>query len=588
MKFKAKNLVVLFFLIGLFLGYSAYAQTLFVPSGTSGISTSTVAGNVGIGTSAPNTKLEVAGAARFTGTNGFSIGADANRLRIQTSTTIPNQAFGFYGTSNAFEGIRVKQISVGGSFADLYAAPLNGMIVEGNVGIGTNDPKGKLHINGGHIVFEVGTSNPVIFTGTGTTDHNRFLTLANSPESGYGQASGLKAGAILISDSYSYANPDRNNLVVKGKIGIGTGTTIPNAALQIANGTAIIGGAPTTINNLNASLIVKSKDEQATTYPFYVGQQSGTDLLWVKGNGDAFLLGDVGIGISSPVAKLDVRGASNFQGGRLTQQGDLPNDNNAVFTNTSPTGYGLYSKGGLNTHYAFHFENQAGASIMYGGGDGNVGIGTTYPGAFKLYASGNTRFGGTATIGHSGGHYDEFGYNVGFTSTNDQYTYVVQDAAASIRMGYHGSIEFRTAPSMAANSPLTLTNRMIIKENGNVGIGTLDPGSFKLAVEGKVGASEVVVTLTRPWPDYVFEPRYDLPSLTELETYIKANKHLPEVPTAGEVEENGLNLGEMNALLLKKVEELTLYLIEQHKINEEQKKINKKLLEEIQKFEDRN
>ena len=73
------------------------------------------------------------------------------------------------------------------------------------------------------------------------------------------------------------------------------------------------------------------------------------------------------------------------------------------------------------------------------------------------------------------------------------------------------------------------------------------------------------VALTNPGPDYVFEPTYDLKPLAEIETYIKENKHLPEVPSAKEMEKNGVQLGEMNMLLLKKIEELTLHIIEQNK-----------------------
>jgi len=106
--------------------------------------------------------------------------------------------------------------------------------------------------------------------------------------------------------------------------------------------------------------------------------------------------------------------------------------------------------------------------------------------------------------------------------------------------------------------------RIRILANGNVGIGTPDPGSYKLAVEGKIGAHEVVVT-TEGWADFVFEPEYNLMSLGELETFVKKNKHLPEIPSAAEVQENGVSVGEMNAKLLQKIEELTLYLIEKNK-----------------------
>lgn len=110
---------------------------------------------------------------------------------------------------------------------------------------------------------------------------------------------------------------------------------------------------------------------------------------------------------------------------------------------------------------------------------------------------------------------------------------------------------------------------------GNVGIGTTAPGSFKLAVEGKIGAREVKVTLQNPWPDYVFNKDYSLMSLASLEAFIKKNNHLPNIPSAQEVKENGgIDLGEMNAKLLEKIEELTLHMIE---MNKQATEMNKKV-----------
>ena len=80
--------------------------------------------------------------------------------------------------------------------------------------------------------------------------------------------------------------------------------------------------------------------------------------------------------------------------------------------------------------------------------------------------------------------------------------------------------------------------------------------------------------LSVPGPDYVFEPDYDLQTLKELAKYIKQNKHLPEVPSANEMEEEGIELSKMNILLLKKIEELTLHLINQEeRIEELEKKL---------------
>jgi hypothetical protein len=97
--------------------------------------------------------------------------------------------------------------------------------------------------------------------------------------------------------------------------------------------------------------------------------------------------------------------------------------------------------------------------------------------------------------------------------------------------------------------------------NGKVGIGTYDPDAT-LAVNGTIHAKEVKVDLNVPGPDYVFNTDYKLTGLGELKAYIEKNHHLPEVPSADEMAKNGLSLGEMNTKLLKKVEELTLYLIE--------------------------
>ncbi|WP_257667147.1 hypothetical protein [Parapedobacter tibetensis] len=106
--------------------------------------------------------------------------------------------------------------------------------------------------------------------------------------------------------------------------------------------------------------------------------------------------------------------------------------------------------------------------------------------------------------------------------------------------------------------------RFTVENNGNVGIGTITPQA-KLAVNGNILAKEVKVKTDISVPDYVFEPDYLLPSLAEVEAYVKEHKHLPEIPSAADIQRDGLNLAEMNLLLLKKVEEMMLVIIEQNK-----------------------
>lgn len=106
------------------------------------------------------------------------------------------------------------------------------------------------------------------------------------------------------------------------------------------------------------------------------------------------------------------------------------------------------------------------------------------------------------------------------------------------------------------------SHQITFKWNTGIGIGTNNP-QYKLDVNGTIRAKEVKVETG--WADFVFSPDYSLPALSEVEAHIKEHKHLPGIPTEAEVKKNGANLGEMNVMLLQKVEELTLYMIQQHK-----------------------
>jgi len=127
------------------------------------------------------------------------------------------------------------------------------------------------------------------------------------------------------------------------------------------------------------------------------------------------------------------------------------------------------------------------------------------------------------------------------------------------------------------------------RKEGNVGIGTVQiPVGYKLAVAGKMIAEEVKVQLKANWPDYVFTKDYSLPTLKEVENHIKEKGHLPNIPSAKEVEANkGIELGEMNRKLLEKVEELTLYTIQQEKqLKKQSEELNelKKLVQQLVKI----
>ncbi|WMJ73159.1 hypothetical protein RCC89_08290 [Cytophagaceae bacterium ABcell3] len=142
--------------------------------------------------------------------------------------------------------------------------------------------------------------------------------------------------------------------------------------------------------------------------------------------------------------------------------------------------------------------------------------------------------------------------------------------AANARNSYFFQIRDIGANSM---SPFYVRGDGKVAINMNQGADCL-PDDARLSVNGTIYATEVKVRLTqsRCFPDYVFAKDYKLRPLEEVESFIKENSHLPEVPSAAEVEENGINVADMDIILLKKVEELTLYMIEMKKENEKLKK----------------
>lgn len=243
-------------------------------------------------------------------------------------------------------------------------------------------------------------------------------------------------------------------------------------------------------------------------------------------------------------------------------------------------------------------------------GAGNVGIGVDAPEARlhvgdKMIATGgiDVRYSPTYTIaGQIGVSWMNFyGASVLPDNTNFNGMYFNNNSGLFTTKGYHLSSSYKNNmyfQKLDAGGINPVTQIFIQGATGNVGIG-VDPNinnptakldvrgtSFfsdnmvisgsvntpyvvngvnaKLSVKGIVVAQKLKVTLTG-WADYVFEPTYELPSLEKVEEYIKQNKHLADVPSAEEVEKNGLDVGENNAVLLRKVEELTLYLIEQNK-----------------------
>ena len=292
----------------------------------------------------------------------------------------------------------------------------------------------------------------------------------------------------------------------------------------------------------------------------YNGTGIQTTLINSQNNGNSYFNsgGNIGIGTASPSAILHVEKSS----GTLLR---LSNDaNNYLYSGID--GLGTYIEQVSNTtgkskiRLQTRNANQGVYSqfIIDGGNsdfnllNGEVGIGTENPQSL-LHV--NTSYSNAIRVTRSGAN--TFGYEIG-GSTFGLYDYT------------NSQYKWRTNGG----------NVFLVETSGSVGIGTTSFGTHKLAVEGSIGAREIKVE-AGTWSDFVFSNDYELRTLEEVEHHIAKNGHLPEIPSESEVTENGINLGEMDAKLLQKIEELTLYMIQMNKRVNQLETENQQLREEV-------
>ena len=254
--------------------------------------------------------------------------------------------------------------------------------------------------------------------------------------------------------------------------------------------------------------------------------------------------GNVGIGTNSPIGPLHIKTSSVFF-----------NPGSLILENSGGTSvYGLINSSdnlflGYNSNAAQSFPQTNFTGRFYISSGGNIGIGTSSP-YNKLHVDGNM----AVTADTSTPYYYEF------KRTSDGWL--------AARMGQVFAASWGSHLVFETNAGATSTNvveRMRVTSGGNVLIGktTQANTAYKLDVNGSARLNEVVVNGTGA--DFVFENTYNLPSLAEVERFIKDFKHLPEIQTAADMEANGVAVGDISMKLLQKVEELTLYVIDLNK-----------------------
>jgi hypothetical protein len=372
-----------------------------------------------------------------------------------------------------------------------------------------------------------------------------------------------------------------------GNNNIGIGIISPNAKLEVNGFSKItrpdVGTTYLQTEVGDVSTIFNGQDPDG--YMHYSFNSNNNTRFFINGQ-----TGNLGIGTISPNAKLEVNGFSKITRPDVgttylqTEVGDV----STVFNGQDPDGY---------MHYSFNSNNNT--RFFINGQTGNVGIGITNPNANLQIGSstvnGLINLGGYSHIGSLRSSGDLFtGTNVfteyGSSDENSKIKVLnnLFSGFTTMQMSGNGEINFfanNTNPGINQQINIDKYNVFKIASNKNIGIGTVLP-KYKLDVCGTIRATEIKVDLLGTCvPDFVFKKDYKLMNLNELEKFVTTKQHLPEIASEKEMIENGLNMKEFQMKLLQKMEEMTLYIIQQNKKLEKQNQEFEKLKTKIKKLE---
>lgn len=291
----------------------------------------------------------------------------------------------------------------------------------------------------------------------------------------------------------------------------------------------------------------------------FLAATCGFAQTWQAGTAKLFTSPDstkVGIGISSPLERLHINNGA-LKIGNLSSAA-------ARAVNMIKIGDGNYVQiGEWEADDMLSFK-----ASKYNFTTGNVGIGVAAP-AYKLDINGILRL---KTVVYSSWNqsflYWDY-HSLVMGTPPGVYSHCALDLTPGGENSHNDTLSSQLRMYSAPNSTDRIIRIRLYTEGncwflnpGNFGIGTIDP-QYKLDVRGTVRADEIIVNTMGA--DYVFDEDYNLKPLEEVETYIEENKHLPDIPSAEQVQQEGMRVSDMQTLLLQKVEELTLYIIEQNK-----------------------
>ncbi len=393
--------------------------------------------------------------------------------------------------------------------------------------------------------MELGENASRLGTSTMSTGHSSLASGYSSTASGnYSTALGYDADATGM---YSVA--------------IGKNVQAPNTSFVFGRDMVASGSNSIAIGSGYSSSAVLANNVAKS---IMLGAGSSSPSITIRQTSAQDLPAFVGVGTTSPQQQMHINGNTLISGSGKA----------LLFSTSASTtdgNFGIkYTGSGLN----FYIPNNTNY-LMYIRNNGYVGIGTSSP-TEKLEVSGNAKATNvTATSAVQSSTLTVTG-NVTFNSLAGSSSKILTVGSNGLLssadmsevgdgMGNHIATTNLNLNGKNIVGAISGTGGIYVAQNGNVriGAGTANP-TKALEVNGAIRSKEVLVEVTN-WSDFVFDKDYDLMTLNEVESYIKENGHLPDVPSAKEVKANGVEVGEMNAILLQKIEELTLYIIELEK-----------------------